>query len=325
MKRILFGMALLPAALAGIAGMEAAPQVQQLEEQVREGDSVAMYRLSYLLETGRGGVVPDSVRADSLLRASAEKGYAPACNLLGYRYFDLAPDTMLMWIQRAATAPEPDPKAFNNLGWLLSTGSGGVKRDMKKALYWYERGAEAGVPAAMTSLGELLLDNPEVPKDSVLAASLLRGAAAKGFRPAAERLWLLVAPEAEQLSAEEAREVGLEYFNDRIFPISSPLFMQAAKADDPYALALLAQSYAQGWGVPYDYDHAMHLFWHAALQGDPSAAYIVGETLQQFPDAFADETTQDEQQRTAADWLAQAVEAGITNAHEAIVRLTPKK
>ena len=324
MRNLLYIIVISLATLACFATGES-EAISRLRLLAREGDAEAMYRLSYLLETGKGGVPVDSLRADSLLRASAEKGYAPACNLLGYRYYDLAPDTMLMWITRAATAPQPDPKAFNNLGYLLSTGSGGVKKDMKKALYWYGRGAEAGVPAAMASLAGLLLDGREVPADSLLALSLLRGAAAKGFRPAAERLYLIVSHNLDSLSADDALEQGLDYYNERIFPVSAPFFMRAAKADNPYALALLAQSYAEGLGVPYDYGHAMHLFWHAAILGDPSAAYIVGETLQQFPDAFLEETMSDPLARTPEEWLRQAASLGVTDAHRAITRLQPTK
>ena len=68
----------------------------------------------------------------------------------------------------------------------------------------------------------------------------------------------------------------------------------------------------------------MHLFWHAALLGDPSARYIVGETLQQFPDAFADEHSCDPQQRTAEEWLENASAAGIPDARSAFRRLSPR-
>lgn len=309
--------------LAASSSLFANSPLERIRSMAAKGDSVAMYRLSYLLETGQGGAPVDSVRADSLLRASARKGYAPACNLLGYRYFETSPDSMLMWIERAATALQPDPMAFNNLGWLLSNGAGGVKRDMKKARYWYERGAEAGVPASMTSLADMLLDGNPLQTDSIRARSLLHDAAAKGFRPAGEKLYLLLAPEFETLTPEEALAEGLKYYHDNIFTLSAPLFMQASKADLPYALALLAQSHAEGLGVDYDYDHAMHLFWHAALLGDPSAAYIVGETMQQFPDAFAGESAADPRRRTPEEWLNEALSANIPDAHEAIRRLKP--
>lgn len=324
MRQILFSLPLLAAALLYANTPEAGRSpLRYLEEQADSGNPEAMYRLSYLLETGHGGVDIDSVRADTLLRAAAAAGYAQACNLLGYRYFGQSPDSMLMWIERAATATPPDPKAFNNLGWLLSTGSGGVHRDMKKALYWYEKGAGAGVPTAMASLASLLLDSPDVPHDSVRARELLHDAARKGFRPAAQRLYLLIEPEINRLDSAQLMTESLAYFDDGIFDISTPLLMKAANADDPYALALLAQCYAQGWGVPYDYSHAMHLFRHAALRGDPSAAYIIGETLQQFPDIFVDESAPDPLGRTGVEWIEQATGAGIDDAHKAIIRLTP--
>ncbi|MBD5232439.1 MAG: sel1 repeat family protein [Bacteroidales bacterium] len=320
MKKTLF---IFIALLSSVLTLRAETPLERMERLVAEGDSAAMYRLSYILETGQGGLPVDSLRADSLLRASAERGYAPACNLLGFRYFETSPDSMLMWIERAATSNPPDPMAMNNLGWLLANGEGGVKRDLKKARYWYERGAAAGVPASMTSLADMLMQAPEAPEDSVRARTLLREAAAKGFRPAGEKLYLLLSQEFETLTPEQALTEGIDYYHDRIFSVSAPLFMQAAKADLPYALALLAQSYAEGLGVDYNYDHAMHLFWHAALLGDPSAAYIVGETLQQFPDAFAEESTSDPEQRTPEEWLRVAGQGGVGDAHDAVARLKP--
>jgi len=324
MRRLLYLLPLL-CGLAIASGTTGSTSYQRLIEAVDSGNAAAMYRLSYMLETGYGGVTPDSARADSLLRAAARKGYAQACNMLGYRYYNVSPDSMLYWLQRAAEATPPDPKAFNNLGWLLSTGSAGVQRDIKKAIYWYERGVADSVPAAMSSMATLLLEGREIPTDTIRAERLLYAAARRGFSPAAQHLYLLRKPAFDTMPAPQLAAEAERYFRDGIFQVSAPLLMQASSPSMPRVLALLAQSYAHGWGVPYDYDHAMHLFWHAALAGDPSAAYIVGETMQQFPDTFTTEGTPDPHDRTADDWLRQAAAAGIPDAHAAISALTPRR
>lgn len=298
---------LLAAALAALASMP---------------DGAADFRESYLYETGQKGYPKDMMRADSLLRASAYAGYAPACNLLGYRFFESHPDSMLYWIEKAATAPDPDPKAFNNLGWLLSTGSGGVKKDLKKALYWYEKGAAAHQPAAMASLAQLLLSSEEVPADSLRARNLLTEAASRGFAPAAEQLFTLLLPELDSLTPSQAAEQAEFYYNNHIYNISAYLLEKGLPAFNPLATARLAQSYARGLGVDYDYARAMELFWHAALLGDPSAQFIVAETIDQFPDAFIDNIITDTP-ITADEWRREAAEGGITTASEAISRLLP--
>lgn len=178
------------------------------------------------------------------------------------------------------------------------------------------------------SLAELYMTSPELAPDSLQARLLLREAARRGFAPAAERLWLMIEKETEQLIGQAALDEARQYYDDAIFAVATPLLMKAVASEEPYALALLAECYAMGWGVPYDYDHAMHLFWYAARLGDPSAQYIVGETLQQFPDAFKfeeEESASDPQAaaRTPEEWLQAAAAQGIPDATAAIERLTP--
>ena len=157
--------------------------LERLVARADSGDAHACFRLSYILEQGTEGFAPDTVRALRLLRTAADSSYAPAMNYLGYAYavpllgLTQNSDSALMWIERAAMAPEPDPKAFNNLGMLLLTGQYGVKRDFGKARYWLERGSVLGVPTATASLAGMYLHGQVgSTAGSGLRASLLQGA-----------------------------------------------------------------------------------------------------------------------------------------------------
>ena len=161
--------------------------LERLVARADSGDAHACFRLSYILEQGTEGFAPDTVRALRLLRTAADSSYAPAMNYLGYAYavpllgLTQNSDSALMWIERAAMAPEPDPKAFNNLGMLLLTGQYGVKRDFGKARYWLERGSVLGVPTATASLAGMYLRGQDVQPDTVQAIHLLRKAASQGL------------------------------------------------------------------------------------------------------------------------------------------------
>ena len=162
----------LAAVLCGTAALPPAPEgdsprarsLQRLVARADSGVAQAQFALSGLIERGEEGFARDSVLALRLLRMSAGQGYAPACNYLGYCYFIPSlglrqdADSALAWIERAASVPDPDPKAFNNLGMLLLTGEGGVRRDYGKAFYWLSKGACRGVPAAQASLAHMYLE-----------------------------------------------------------------------------------------------------------------------------------------------------------------------
>ena len=54
------------------------------------------------------------------------------------------------------------------------------------------------------------------------------------------------------------------------------------------AMALLGDAYSRGVGVKYSHDKSLAYFARAALAGNPSAMYILAETLEVFPDALQD-------------------------------------
>ena len=77
--------------------------LRKLRERAEAGDAKALYDLAYLYDTGYDTIPVDSALSSALYRASAEKGYAPARNYLGFRYYN---------------------------------GEGGLRRDIDSALFW---------------------------------------------------------------------------------------------------------------------------------------------------------------------------------------------
>ncbi len=92
--------------------------------------------------------------------------------MYGYRLLTgegISPDTVvgIGWIEGAAQ--QGDPRAANNMGWLLSSGIG-VTPDTVQAADWYLRAAEAGLPAGAWNYVSLTDSRPDLmPSDSVIA------------------------------------------------------------------------------------------------------------------------------------------------------------
>lgn len=298
--------------------------LRRLEARADSGDARACFWLSSMLEQGTEGFTPDTARALALLRTAADSAYAPAMNYLGYAYavpllgLRQDPDSALMWIERAAMSPEPDPKAFNNLGMLLLTGRYGVQRDYGKARYWLEKGSELNVPTATATLARVYLEGLGVQPDTVQATHLLRRAAAQGLIDAGEQLASLVLPGADTLSPRAKLDLALPYYNERIWPVAIPLIQQAAECQYPLAVAILAQCTAEGLGVPYDYERAIALYALAASLDEPHAQFIMAETLQAFPDLLNEYPDMD-----AADLYMRAARCGVMDATDALTPLRP--
>ena len=69
------------------------------------------------------------------------------------------------------------------VGYCYDTGSG-VKKDIKKAVYWYEKGADGGSSHAQNNLGCLYKDGEGVVKDVKKALELYHKSAEQGYKAA---------------------------------------------------------------------------------------------------------------------------------------------
>lgn len=260
----------------------------QLEERALNGDGKALYDLARLHDTGYDTIPVDSARSTALYRLSALVGYAPAQNYLGYRYLkgeyvkeDV--DSGLYWIAKAAGGG--DATAANNLGFLLSN-SDIVSRDYPQAVRWLSQAAQAGLPTAQSQLADLLRQGLGAAPDTLRAVNLYREAIAGGLHDAEFKLLNMMGPEWMQLPVDSLAILGREYYAGGAPIVGVHLLEKSAEEGNMEAMALLGDAYSRAVGVEYNHDKSVYWFLRSALEGHPSARFVIGELLDIFPDAL---------------------------------------
>lgn len=276
-----------------------------------------LYRKAYAIEIGNDSTPGDVQKAIPLYIRSAEAGYAPAQSYLGFCYYngngtDRQPHLGISWIEKAAM--QGDIKACNNLGWLLANGEE-VVRDYPKAAYWFEKAANAGLPMAQSQLADLYREGKGVEPDSLVARNLYIAAIAGGLADAERKLLAMDYHRYLTLSADSAASEGIDFYKRRAYSISATLFEIAVEKGSAPAKFWLAESYAHGRGVKYDFDKALNWYYQAACDGIASAQYIVAETLEMFPDAIPQDT------HGPKYWLDKAHQAGVFSAEDAYSKI----
>ncbi len=345
------------AALLGAVAPEVGKQRQAVREVVAKaaaGDARALYDLAVLHDMGYDSIPVDSLRSTMLYRMAAERGYAPAQNYLGFRYFNGEAvrqdvDSALYWMAKAAG--NGDAKAANNLGYLLAN-SEKVTRDYPQALYWLTKAADAGLPAGMSQLADLYRQGLGTSPDTLRAEGLYSRAASAGLHDAELKLIAMKGHAWQTLAPDSALALGKYHYThgaplagvtlfETLLPDSQPTSSdpelasshseavagscdsetQSGSSDSEAvatAMALLGDAYSRGAGVAYDHDRAVEYYKEAALRGNPSAEFVIAELLDIFPDAV---TFSNPEQNTAAYWYDRAATHGITDASTATTRL----
>lgn len=281
---------------------------RQFERRAENGDAEAQYRLATVLETGWDSVHADSVRALELMRRSAQAGFPPAMNYLGYLYGkgykvgnrELIPidrDSSVMWLRRSADAG--DPRAVSNLAYLLLNDTVSRRRPAERlqtdsiAYAYLQKGASAQIPTAFSMLGDMYRDGRWVKRDTLKAAANYEAALERGLGDAEARLIALMGHRWQRLPQDSAFNLGLRYYTGYAPGAGVLLLERVAEIPDTIgigarAMALLGDAYSRGVGVKYSHDKSLEYFALAALAGNPSAMYILAETLEVFPDALQD-------------------------------------
>ncbi|MDE5887832.1 MAG: sel1 repeat family protein [Muribaculaceae bacterium] len=279
--------------------------VRSLSQKADRGDGEAIYNLARLHDIGYDSIEVDSARSTALYLEAADRGNAKAMNYLGFRYFkgeyvDKDIDSALFWLSKAVEAG--DPGAANNLGYLYASGMA-VEQDFGKAREWFGIAADAGIHSAEAQLADLFCEGLGGETDTIGALQLYRKAARGGIR-----------------------EAGIK---------RAELLKNMADRGDARAMALLGDAYSRGEGVPYNHQLSTEYFLKGALGGEPSAAFVIAELLEIFPDAFSEKNYSDIIRSIVKDeeirkemlspqyWYEKAAAAGITNAEEATRNLFP--
>lgn len=298
-------------------------QLRRLVARADSGDPKALYDLAYLHDIGYDTITRDTTRSTLLYTRSAEKGYAPAQNYLGFRLYkgdgvNRDVNEGLHWIEQAAL--QGDPKGANNLGWMLLEGEG-VEHDYSKAAFWLERAADAGVPTGMVLFADMLKEGKGLPPDTLRATELYSRAIESGLMDAEVKLLVMMNEKWKSLSPEDALKLGKFYYTHRAPVIGVTLFNNVAfsEANDSLkgeAFALLGDAHTRAQGVDYNHAIALDNFIRAAEFGNPSAQFILGELLDIFPDALADKDLPMEC-HSAQYWYDRASKSGVTDAETA--------
>ena len=260
--------------------------VKQLADDARQGDAKALYYLATFHDKGYDTILVDSLRSTALYRLSAEKGYSPAMNYLGFRYF---------------------------------TGEA-VRKDIDSAIFWIRKAADMGDITAAANLGYLLADSPEITHDIDEAAKWLTIASEAGVKEAQIRLGEIKEDEWRMLPPDSALNLGLKFYSGNAHILGVKLLEKAANQNNAKALALLGDAYSKGRGLPYDYQKSIEYFYRAAILGDPSAQFIIAELIDFFPDAIPlldDSFINQSELSSPQYWYEKAASKGIVDSKTA--------
>ena len=167
-------------------------EIEQLEEQVRQGNANAMCDLAHLYEEGKK-VPKDYKRAKELYEKAVELGNKSAMNNLAWMY-----EKGQGVSQDYAKAIELYKKAIElgssgamyNLAWMYEKGQG-VSQDYAKAIELYKKAIEFGNLGAMNNLAWMYQEGQGVSQDYVKAIELYEMAANLGMSEAKEQIKIL--------------------------------------------------------------------------------------------------------------------------------------
>lgn len=189
-----------------------------------------------LFEAGRAFLRGDTARRDperalALFREAAELGHAGAMREIGNAY---------------------------------AAGAGGVRRDLREAMRWWERAAKRGDPVANFNLGRTLERGRGVPPDPERAVLHYRLAAAAGYAKAETNLGIMFL-------------LGRGVQRDPAEALA--LFERAAASGEPVAQYNAGLMRARGLGGRADRQRARRLLEAAARQDDRNAQLALAQFL----------------------------------------------
>lgn len=251
MKRLL--LLTIMAALC-LCPMDAQKQKRSGKRPAKESTEAKAERLFNEAEDfyfGTDKVFMNREKAAELYRQSAELGYPPAMERLGYGYLNgdmgLAKDgeQCVFWFRKAAEKNNCD--AQHGLAICYADGFG-VPVDSVQSIYWLEIAAENGNSASQYCLGM-----EYCPRRTPIKASLRKA----GYRYDADKAIYWLKKAAEQEYRDAFWELSNLYHNLGQYEESVQWGFKAAERKDPYALLVCGSLCYNGKdGFPQDRDRS---------------------------------------------------------------------
>ncbi|CAN5314710.1 hypothetical protein BH11CYA1_BH11CYA1_24010 [soil metagenome] len=189
--------------------------------------------------------------ATVMVRPLAEKGFAPAQNLLGDLTRVAGDDVKSVeWYRKAAE--QGNAKGQNNLGMSLVNGQG-VAKNNEEAISWLTKAAEQGHPKAQNNLSVMYATGRGVTKDTEMAQKW-RLKAAEGGDPAAQC------------------NVANYYATAKNYTEAFRWLKKAAEQKYGPAESRLGEMYESGLGIEKNHEEAVRIFKVASEAGSLGAA-----------------------------------------------------
>jgi TPR repeat protein len=272
--------------------LQADDDVNALLGPAAAGDAQAQFALATDYIDGRG-IGQDYGQAVIWYRKSADQGYAPALNQLGYMHqhkFGLPRDYKRALYYYRLAADKGNARAEYNLGAMYQGGLQ-VRRDYKQAFAWYRKAADQNLADAENEVGYFYQCGWGVKRDYAQALDWYGRAASHGSSNAETNLgfmaekgwgepqsyeqafsWYYTA--AEHGNAEAMENIGYNFQNavgvDVDYAKAWSWLVQAAALGSATAENQLGWMYQYGEGVQADASTAVALYRLSADQGNSS-------------------------------------------------------
>lgn len=251
--------------LSGQVGKASAAEAARWFQQAADASyPPGMLNLSTLLRKGTDGVPADPDKANFLIHAAAEEGYAPAqvaCGRLaeagGEDKGDMA--EARSWYEKAAAQEDPD--ALLTLARFHDNGIAGP-RDPVKGFAACRRAATVGSLVAMNEMGVRYQKGQGVEADNIAAIGWFTVAAQRGLP-------------ASLVNLGNCYEIGKGVLQD--FDQAGAHYAAAAKQNFGPAQYLLAQLFEQGKGAKANPVYAYINYTRASANGIEAAAKKAGD------------------------------------------------
>ena len=229
------------------------------------------------------------------LEGAAAHNVVSAQVLLGEKLRTTDPREALKWFTAAAANGQTE--AMTQAGLMMANGLGREKPDFAAAVGWFQQGAAAGDSDSMVSLADCYLYGKGVARNELKAVEILRTAAALNHPHAMNTLGDLLKKGLPGLFPPDGAQ-------------AARLFASAMAMGNWEAQANLGVMYANGQGVPKDFQNAFDLWKEGAeKRSNPTCMYFYAVALE---GGLVGEKRPDE----ARDWYARAAKAGNAQAAE---------